>query len=1045
MSFDQDALIRSVGIGGRDKYMMLLGAGASASSGIPTGQQCIWEWKRDIFLSANKEIPPALLNDVSLPNVRQRIQTWLDHQRRFPELGSPEEYGFYIEHAYPKTDDRRAYFAKRSAHCIPQVGYQVLALLQNAFRIKWVWTTNFDGLVRQARKPTHTRTLIEAGMDTATRFDGHYDDPDLSYLVYLHGDYRYDSLRNTNRETQELDGQLRKQLIEQAVRRPIMILGYSGRDESVMDSLREAIKQPSQGGGLYWCALHSEHVSPSVQKLLEEARSQGYESHLVRIDGFDDFTLRLGRYIFREGIESQEIAQLFTSQSPERIPFSLAGYNPQEDWIKSNGHRIELPREIYQCELAKVSSWKELRQLIGDAPLVAGLFGGKAFIFGELSEIERVFTGHLSSKVQRIPIGEQDLASTHTVTAALCLEALTKALSKRASLNLDARGLLWDPTSFQWATAGGAKLKAHPAVYLKLNRSGNDHFINIIPSLHVTTESNQPASIDQSKEVRRDILGKQWNSKYYDELERWNARLFGPEPSIGIAFPHGTVGGFAFRVIQPAASARIFSPPSGQVVSFKRKKGELFDATVLNEPRLVFGTINGNVSASDTHPIRGLVKDGPYDLHFARTGLQNEIRLGVICPVSDQHTLSSYLTKLLNPYQNIETKAEYLQSYPGFQQAYRTPLRVPHPGEPEWRALPSIDFTGSDRVQGQRRLTDAISREVDALTTITSVDVVIIYVPNSWDSYNVVESDQSTLDLHDFVKAYCAQKGVRTQLLRQGTLVKRHQCEVLWWLAQATYAKSLRVPYLLSSNNPNVVFVGIGYGFNKARREGGVVLGCSHVYDAAGQGLRYQLGRIKNPIWRNKNPFLSKDDALRVSLQTRQLFYDTYQRLPDRVVFHKRTPFTRDEREGLAQGLKDVRDLDMLTIEYEDAWRFISYDKYKRSVDGFPVKRGTIMTLDQYSFLLWIHGNTRGVVEGNRSYYQGKSRIPTPVRVTRFSGHAPIEQVAEEILGLSKMDWNSYDLYSQMPVTLETSGEIARIGQLLSRFDQETYDYRLFM
>jgi hypothetical protein len=43
------------------------------------------------------------------------------------------------------------------------------------------------------------------------------------------------------------------------------------------------------------------------------------------------------------------------------------------------------------------------------------------------------------------------------------------------------------------------------------------------------------------------------------------------------------------------------------------------------------------------------------------------------------------------------------------------------------------------------------------------------------------------------------------------------------------------------------------------------------------------------------------------------------------------------------------------------------------------------------------------------------------------------------------MDWNSFHLYSQMPATLESSGAIARIGQLLSRFGPEMYDYRLFM
>ena len=33
--------------------------------------------------------------------------------------------------------------------------------------------------------------------------------------------------------------------------------------------------------------------------------------------------------------------------------------------------------------------------------------------------------------------------------------------------------------------------------------------------------------------------------------------------------------------------------------------------------------------------------------------------------------------------------------------------------------------------------------------------------------------------------------------------------------------------------------------------------------------------------------------------------------------------------------------------------------------------------------------------------------------------------IGEEILGLSKMNWNSFDLYTKLPATFETSRQIA--------------------
>jgi hypothetical protein len=58
---------------------------------------------------------------------------------------------------------------------------------------------------------------------------------------------------------------------------------------------------------------------------------------------------------------------------------------------------------------------------------------------------------------------------------------------------------------------------------------------------------------------------------------------------------------------------------------------------------------------------------------------------------------------------------------------------------------------------------------------------------------------------------------------------------------------------------------------------------------------------------------------------------------------------------------------------------------------------------------------------------------------------APFATVADEILGLSKMDWNTFDLYSKDPATIQSSNAIARIGVLLERFGPVSYDYRLFI
>ena len=71
------------------------------------------------------------------------------------------------------------------------------------------------------------------------------------------------------------------------------------------------------------------------------------------------------------------------------------------------------------------------------------------------------------------------------------------------------------------------------------------------------------------------------------------------------------------------------------------------------------------------------------------------------------------------------------------------------------------------------------------------------------------------------------------------------------------------------------------------------------------------------------------------------------------------------------------------------------------------------------------------------TYFQGKSRIPVPVRVARYSGSTDIETLATDLVGLTKMDWNTFSLYRQLPVTVTTPNVIARIGRLLSAMTAE--------
>jgi len=250
------------------------------------------------------------------------------------------------------------------------------------------------------------------------------------------------------------------------------------------------------------------------------------------------------------------------------------------------------------------------------------------------------------------------------------------------------------------------------------------------------------------------------------------------------------------------------------------------------------------------------------------------------------------------------------------------------------------------------------------------------------------------------------------------------------------------------SFDDETAFVGIGYSLDPSASRGNhVLLGCSHLYNARGEGLQFRLGRIENPIIRGRNPFMSVDDARRTGETIRQLFFDAKMRLPARVVVHKRTAFTADEQRGLLQGLEGVPNVELIEVTIEESLRYLAskMDNGKPVIDTFPIPRGAVVVLDKSSALLWVHGATPNASNPKWKYYQGKRRIPTPLLIRRFRGQSDVTQVATEILGLSKMNWNTFDYYSRLPATLDSASAIAKVGSYLTGFGSAPYDYRLLI
>lgn len=1046
---DVDALVRSVGVNRAGGYTLFLGAGASITSGMPSAWQCIWEWKREIFVTNNPGLARQVA-ELSLPAARQKIQKWLDTQGGFPPEDSPDEYGFYIQRCYPVPDDRRQYFQEKVKSARPHVGYRVLAILAEAGLVNAVWSTNFDGLSSRACADRQV-TPIDIGIDCQERLVRRARDGEL-HCVSLHGDYRYDLLKNTSLELQDQEAQLRGVLVERFRNEAVIVCGYSGRDASIMDALTEAYSAAGPGS-LYWCGRESDHVSPSVQRLIETARAHGHTAYYVPIIGFDDLITRLGFHCLeqeQQGKAHEIVASMRGTAAREYEPFQVPD-GAHARLIKGNAFSVRCPAETYQVDIKQwpdAGVWKWVRELTAGRDVVAVPFRGKALCLGTIDDIKDAFGANLTGQIDRVPLGDEDFRYEDSAVVSLLRSALVRSLAAAARLETDGKKLLWDASSEQRRTADGQAVLTYDAVIVFLRQLGGDPHIILKPTIEVRLPSGDRAPPEIANAVKLEVLGAQYNSQFNQALDRWRRRLF-PDGRSQLEFPPGRGSDFRFHVrpVPVFAEIRTRRQDLQSQLPDKFRKHVRQAGVCVREPDLIFSDRQGRL-VKDAHPVRGIASNRPFDYSLTTSGLVPEVTVGVVCPAREARLLATYLAKARSRLRPGQSEQDYVVEYPGFESAFGLPAKIPEPGEATWFTCP--EPVNMDDLRGATLdFARGVARSIDALVAAGRPHVVIVFVPSRLAALRRFEDERESFDLHDFVKAHCVRRGVATQFIEEPTLGKPHQCGIWWWLAMSLYVKSMRTPFVVDAVDPNAAYVGLGFSLDRKAEKGKhVVLGCSHLYNANGEGLQYRLTRLRDAIIdRQGNPYMSRDDARRVGETVRQLFYESRTRLPERVVLHKLTPFRKDEREGLAEGLGGVGQVDMLEINEDAALRYVTSSTKRDGsvVEGrFPIDRGTTVQIGKYEALLWIHGSAASL-DPKKTYYQGKRRIPAPLLIRRHAGSAPLTLVAAEILSLSKMNLNSFYLYTKLPVTVQSSNEIARIGSLLQAHGGTTYDYRLFI
>jgi NAD-dependent SIR2 family protein deacetylase len=1045
---EYDAFLRSFKRNIDVPHSFLLGAGTSISSGIQTAHDCIWEWKKDIYLSKNINAADYYKNYKD-ESVRQSIQTWLDNQGDYPLLDSIEEYSFYAEKAYPIADDRRKYFMSLIENKEPYIGYKLLCLLAEFGIVKSVWTTNFDGLiVRSAHQ--NRLTPIEINLDNSDRIFRNQSSKEL-LTIALHGDYKFTSLKNTEKELDSQDETFKEQLANYHIDKNLIVIGYSGRDKSLMNALKEAFTRKG-AGRLYWCGFGDTPLTEVVE-LIEAISRSGREAFYISTDGFDKTLIHLAKAGFEDNQDISKIIQesLEMSENEEyfKTEFSL-DFKKSDKYIKSNLHPIVFPKEVFQFEIdyKEEKPWKYLKAITKDNNICAIPFKGKVFAFGTLTDIGNVFKNKIKSDIKREPISKNDVENVAAFKS-LMLQAILKYFSTIKGVETNLKDKLWLTNSFNRQ----GDIGIHKSINLSFYFDKNSKFAYIAFTPSIYLSSFDKISKEQKQSISKRHLEKLYNNKYDDILQSWRDVLFSQQ-RIKFEFPVASGTGFEFQISPNTAFGEIdvFDPNFRRYAPLNYDQRQTqFKGVQFLEPQLIFKNVATDADFKDYHPMRGLVNNRPYDVNLNGVIHSNEVNLSAICPSRYSENFYRFLLELQLQHKTENINPDYLIDYPGFASIFNISLNIPdYENNERWQDVNFIVDSKLENHENAIRLARLITSKVEQISSSQSRSTVVVFIPKEWQPFESYLYKGESFDLHDYIKAFSASKGISTQLIREKTLTDKLKCQIHWWLSLSFYVKSLRTPWILNNQEKNTAYAGIGYSVSKIRDKSEIVIGCSHIYDSNGQGLKYRLSKIDNYFLdKQNNPYLSYKDAFQFGVSIRELFYQSLDKLPERVVIHKRTKFTEDEINGIKSSLNKagIKKINLIEINYDYDARFVAMNVYQKQlqVDKFPISRGTCIITNSYTALLWSHGIVPSVRQPNYRFYLGGRSIPTPIKITKHYGDSNISVIATEILGLTKMNWNSLDLYSKLPSTIDSSNQIARIGKLLSRFEGKTYDYRLFI
>lgn len=462
----------------------------------------------------------------------------------------------------------------------------------------------------------------------------------------------------------------------------------------------------------------------------------------------------------------------------------------------------------------------------------------------------------------------------------------------------------------------------------------------------------------------------------------------------------------------------------------------------IEEPALEFG--NGGQHIDIRH---GIDAHGPLDINAV--GAPRQIRVGMVGTALTLDGASEWLQKCERGIPAKASRHPHLfPGFPGFTEegCFHSRLVLDDSLKMQLSAQQIEDLLAHADGQGVALsgAVDLLFESMQDLVARTRPDVLLCAIPDEFAVFDYEADEELTeesrerheqfdhlIDFRSYLKAKAMQLGIPIQLVlpatyggkqrdkrkkrRPGT-IRRLQDEATraWNLHTALYYKAGGRPWRLPRVSTDYQTCFVGLSFYKSLEEKSLSSSLAQIYNERGEGIIVRGSPVKTSR-EEPQPHLSEEESYTLLTGALARYRAEHKTTPARLVIHKTSNFNAAERAGLLRALR---------AQHIDQWDFLTIDRtpirlFRRG--EYPPLRGTVLELDAEHTLLYTRGSVNFF-----STYPGMY-VPRPLLIKRIEGNAPMRQLTEEILGLTKINWNNTQFDGGMPLTLRVAEQVGKI------------------